>query len=101
MRKAPLLGKLNDQMRRGFQHFLKPRNLLIGKAADILPPVSRQKAGGMVEAVFRIRLFNIHLDLTVGLHLGANDLRVPVNLQKGIHHRAAPSFPACSVPYLK
>ena len=70
-----------------FDHFLIPGDLFGGEALDILPAVRREKAGGVMEPILGIRLFNIHLDLTVWKRIGMNDLGIVVDLQKRVHHR--------------
>ena len=69
-----------------------PLQLRPGKAGDILPPVVRQPAGGVVEAVFGVRLFHVDLDGAVGVHFGMDDFGAVVQGEERIHHSGSPPF---------
>jgi hypothetical protein len=92
MVESSLLRKFDDQVGSGLNHFLISGNFLCGKAIDVLPPIGWQKTGGIVKAIFGVRPFYIHLDLSVGQHLRVNNFRIPVDLQKWVHHSAAHPF---------
>ena len=80
MFKSSLLGKLQDQVRGGFENGLVAGDLVFGKPRNVFPAIAGQPADRVVETILFVRFFQIDFYAAVLFFFGVHDFGAVVKL---------------------